>query len=69
MRKAWKIVGILVLIVIILGAICVGVGLLTGGDTSRIYSVIDNKYNLKEIYNMYADYIAQWKIALAQAGM
>jgi hypothetical protein len=69
MKKAWKIVGILVLVIIVLGAICVGVGLLTGGDSSRIYSVLDNRYNLKELYRVYAEYIAQWKLALVQAGL
>ena len=68
MKKGWKIVGILVLIVIILGALCVGVGLLTGGDTARIYSVLDSRYNLGELYRVYAQYIADWKQAFINAG-
>ena len=61
MKKGWKIVGILVLVIIILGAVCVGVGLLTGGDTTRIYSVLDNRFNLTELYKAYIQYFAEWE--------
>ena len=59
MSKAWRVVIIIVLIALILGAVAFGVGVITGADFNRIYSVLDEKYNL-DIYsdlNMWADWI------------
>ena len=53
MKKGWKVVVLIVLIAMLLGAVCIGVGLLTGADTGRIYSVLDNRYHF-EIYIQYA---------------
>ena len=58
MKKGWRVIGAVVLIAVILGAVCIGVGILTGADTNRIYSVIDNKYNL-EIYRDYFQRVIQ----------
>lgn len=55
MSKIWKIVGIIVLVVIILGAICVGVGLMTNADYSRIYSVLDAEYHITDIYQVISE--------------
>lgn len=41
MRKSWKFVGMLVLVVLILGGVMIGVGFLTGANTERIDQVVD----------------------------
>lgn len=69
MKKGWKIVGILVLVVIILGAICVGAGLMTGAEFDRIYDVLDGRYGLTMLYKKSADYFTQVKDAFAAAGL
>ncbi len=62
MKKVWKAVGVLALIMVILGAILIGVGFVTGADTSRIYSVLDNQYLLtdkidwlSQVFDLYSD--------------
>lgn len=60
MKKAWKIVLIAVLTVIVLGAICTGVGVLTGANVNVIYSVLDERYHVA----MYWDYAKQVVAAL-----
>ena len=57
MKKGWKIVAVIVLIVIILGAVCVGIGALTGASLSRIYSVIDYQYGLTTLFDSLAQTI------------
>ena len=46
MSKVWRAVMVVVLIAILAGAVCVGVGLMTGGSWEHIYSVLDEKYHL-----------------------
>ena len=53
MRKGWKIVLIVVVVAILLGALCIGVGVMTGADTTRIYSVLDERYHI-DMYWQYA---------------
>ena len=36
MTKGWKIIGSVVLVLILLGAICIGVGFMTGGELLRV---------------------------------
>ena len=36
MGKAWKIIGIIAGIAFLLGAVCIGVGFITGGNMDRI---------------------------------
>lgn len=52
MKKGWRIVIIIVLVAITLGAISVGVGVLTGADFDRISAVLDDRYHIA----MYWDY-------------
>ena len=56
MKKGWKIILVIVLVVIFIGALCIGVGMLTGSDSARIYSVLDEELSLTEAYNTYSDY-------------
>ena len=42
MRKMWKVIVSIVLILILIGIIIIAVGFLTGGDTARIYQMAEN---------------------------
>ena len=53
MSKSWRVISLVVLIAILFGAVCVGVGLVTGGEWDRIYSTLDARYHI----DMYIDYI------------
>lgn len=55
MKKAWKVVIVIVLVAFILGAVCAGVGFMTGADLPRILSVLDARYNI----NLYIDWFNQ----------
>ena len=56
MSKGWKIIGAIVLVLMLLGAICIGVGFMTGGDVADIYSTLDVRYNLSGRWEQYS----QW---------
>jgi len=53
MRKAWKIILILALCILILGEIVLGVGLLSGGSPERVWDKLNEHYN-------FADMVAFW---------
>ena len=62
MKKAWKVILIIVLAAILAGAILIGVGYFTGADTARIYQAVDDKYQvgnlvtyLQNIFDMYVE--------------
>ena len=55
MSKSWRVISLIVLIAILLGAVCVGVGLITGGDWDRIYTTLDARYHV----DMYVDYVGE----------
>lgn len=63
MKKGWYIVLVIVLAALLLGAVCVGVGFITGADSARIFAVLDNKYGI----TLYTDYITQQLIPAFQA--
>lgn len=63
MKRGWYIVLVVVLGALLLGAVCMGVGFITGADTARIYSVLDDKYSI----TLYHDYITQELIPAFQA--
>ena len=66
MKKGWYIVLIVVLVALLLGAVCIGVGFITGANTERIYSVLDDKYSI----TLYHDYITQELVpSLEDAGV
>lgn len=64
MKKAWKIILIIVLIAILLGALCVGVGLLTGAKMDVIFSVLDDRYHIEVYYQYVLDVINAVRTAL-----
>lgn len=53
MKRIWKTLGVVVLVVILLGAVCAGVGMIAGADISRIYSVLDAQYSITEYINAF----------------
>ena len=78
MKKAWRIIISIVLIAVLLGGVCVGVGFITGADTDRIYSVLDSRYNLTDwiayikevcsiVWNTFTDKPVQEEILILNA--
>lgn len=66
MKKAWSIIMAIVLVVILVGAVCAGVGIITGAEMNRIFSVMDDRYSL----TIYYEYITEQLIpALQEAGL
>ena len=65
MKKGWKIVGAVVLIVVVIGAILAVVGVITGADAARIYSILDDRFVLTAKYEWLLDVIARYKYALS----
>ena len=59
MSKGWKIIGGVVLVLILLGAICIGVGFMTGGDLVDIYSALNAKFRIVEYWDAWSDWAAQ----------
>ena len=55
MKKGWKIVFTIFLIVVVIGIIGVGVGMLTGAEYTRIYSVLDDQYHIDMWLNYFAE--------------
>jgi len=60
MKKGWRIVGSIVLILVLLGAVCVGVGFMTGGDVEDIAYTLNARYNLSGIWDAYS----QWAVTV-----
>lgn len=55
MKRGWKIILIIVVAALVLGGLSVGVGMMTGADMDRIYSVMDNRYHI----SMYWQYVIE----------
>ena len=64
MSRAWRVIITIVLIAVIFATVCIGVGLLTGADFSRIYSVFDNRYNVEMYYKYVTEDLFNWFISL-----
>lgn len=48
-----------VLVAILLGGVGVAVGMMTGADFTRIYSVLDERYNITLYYDYLPELISQ----------
>ena len=59
MKKIWKVIGVIVLVFALIGAICVGIGLFTGADAARIYSIVDKQFNIGQLINGYRTQVNQ----------
>ena len=55
MKSGWKIILIVVVIAILLGAICIGVGAMTGADFTRIWTTLDNRYHVDMYYQYFVE--------------
>ena len=64
MNKIWRVVISIVLIAILFGVVCVGVGLLTGADISRLYTRINGIYNIDMYYKWLTVDVYQWLLSL-----
>ena len=58
MNKAGRVILIVVLAAVLLGAVCVGVGLMTGGDVEDILLSLNSRYNLEGYWSAYS----QWAV-------
>ena len=58
MKKMWRVIVSIVLILILIGIIAVAVGFLTGADTARIYQTAENNNLIKQVV-MYGEWIVQ----------
>ena len=54
MKKGWRVIIIIVLVAVLLGAVCLAVGYMTGAENSRILDTLDTRYNI----NMWIDYFS-----------
>ena len=68
MKTGWKIVGVISLVIIFLGALCVGIGLLTGAESAHIYSVLDNQFHITDLYQAAVQNSQDLASAFAEAG-
>ena len=64
MKKGWRVVISIVMIAVLLGAVCVGVGMLTGADISRIYSVLDKRFMITQYYEWFLNVLEVYKTVL-----
>lgn len=54
MKKGWRVIIVIVLVAVLLGAVSLAVGFMTGAETSRIMDTLDARYNI----NMWIDYFS-----------
>ena len=64
MMKSWKIVTAISFAAIVLGAVCIGVGLLTGAEFERIFTTLDQRYQITVYFNWLLESIAAVKAQL-----
>lgn len=55
MAKGWKIIIAISFAAIVLGGVCIGVGLLTGAEFERIFNTLDQRYMLTDYYNWFLE--------------
>ena len=64
MSKVWRVVVSIVLIAVLFGVVCIGVGLLTGADVSRLYTRVNNLYHIDMYYKWLTVDVYQWALSL-----
>ena len=57
MKKGWRIIFGVVLVGVILGGLCCGVGILTGADIDRIVLNLEEHYQLMTYVNSYTAFV------------
>ncbi|MGN0982188.1 MAG: hypothetical protein ACI4O0_04770 [Candidatus Limivicinus sp.] len=55
MKSGWKVILIVVVVACLLGAICIGVGAMTGADFTRIWATLDNRYHVDMYYQYFIE--------------
>ena len=66
MKRLGRIIVIIVVVAIVLGTICAGVGTLTGADIGRVNAVLENR--VAEKYNVDAEAVVhQWVPEVVQS--
>lgn len=63
MKKAWSVILAIVFTAVLLGAVAVGVGYLTGADLTRIWSVLEGS----PLYNFVQMLITYWNEGVSLA--
>lgn len=61
MKKAWSVILVIVFGAFLCGAICIGVGYITGADLSRISAVLENS----SVYSYVQLLLQYWDQAVA----
>lgn len=61
MKKMWRVILTIVLVLILIGIIAVAVGFLTGADTARIYQTAENNNMIRQILAYY-----EWFVQVVQ---
>ena len=59
MRKGWRIILGIVLVAVIFGGLCCGVGILTGADFDRIILNLDEHFHVMTYIKHYSNYLLQ----------
>ncbi len=59
MKKGWHIILGIVIVALIVGALSMGVGFLTGADSARILQNLDDHFQLRAYVDAYKDYAVQ----------
>ena len=57
MKKGWRVILGIVLVAVIFGGLCCGVGMLTGADSERIIMNLDEHYQVMTYINTYTSYV------------
>lgn len=55
MKNGWRIILIIVAIAILLGAVCMAVGAMTGADFTRIWATLDDRYHVDMYYQYFIE--------------
>lgn len=66
MRKLWKVIGVIILTVLILGLICIGVGVLTGAEYPRIFTVLNDRFQIESTLRLYRQYFDSFSQTIAE---
>ena len=67
MKKMWRVILSIVLILILIGIVAVAVGFLTGADTARIYQTAESNSTIRQIlsyYDWFLQVVQTYKAAL-----
>ena len=53
MKKIWSFLWIIVVVLLVLGVVCAGVGFLTGAEFNRIFEIVDKEYDVVRTADAY----------------